>query len=476
MFFEIYFVDRVFQMKMASVIVSLLLTMVCVTVTNAQDLSKENIELKQRVTNLEKELAELKSIVLSQATQTTTKKPLTEQKPTTQAEIPSLSEEDFEKLAAIVKKNSAESALFPNIEFKPYGYIKWDASYDSSRINPGNYAKWVDPEGTRGDDDQFNMTANQTRLGMRINSTEDSYIKSSGLIEVDFFGNGSAENKPGILIRHAYAKLDWPEERFSILAGQTWDVISPLNPSTLNYSVQWWGGNIGYRRPQIRATKSFEISDLVDIKAEGALTRNIGFSSTSFPNTPGDAGEDSGTPGFQGRLSTTFPLIAYEPTTVGFSGHWAEEELDTAASGAHKDFDSWSLNLDVTQPVNKWLAIKGELFTGKNLSAYLGGVGQGINTSTLSEIRSRGGWIAAALGPWDKWEFNAGYSVDDPDNGDLRGISGARELNRAVFGNVIYSINKSTQVGFELSHWNTDYRGQKDSDSIRAQTSLIYKF
>lgn len=459
---------------MARILVSSLLLVSCVVSSGAWadgDLSAENAELKRRVSNLEKELAELKSIVLNQTAEKPTQ---TKVEPTAKT---SLSDEDLEKLAEIVKANAAEKGMFPNVEFKPYGYIKWDASYDSSRTNTGNFARWVDPEGTRGDDDQFNMTANQTRLGLRINSTEDSYIKSSGLVEVDFFGNGSAENKPGILVRHAYAKLDWPEERFSIIAGQTWDVISPLNPSTLNYSVLWWGGNIGYRRPQIRATKSYSVGDLWDFKVEGAVTRNIGFSdSGSFPNIAGDSGEDSGTPGFQGRLSTTFPLIGYKPTTIGFSGHWATEELDTSASGAHRDFDSWSLNLDVTQPINKWLAIKGELFTGENLSAYLGGVGQGINTSTYSEIRSRGGWIAAALGPWDKWRFNVGYSVDDPDNGDLSGMSSARELNRAVFGNVIYSINKSTQVGFELSHWKTDYQGQKDADSVRAQTSLIYKF
>jgi len=394
--------------------------------------------------------------------------------------VTELSEDQLQKIAAMVdEKNRRDKGPLSGLEITPYGYIKWDASYDTSHTEPGNYAKWVSSEAANRDDNQFNMTANQTRLGVRINSTEAGSIQSSGLVEVDFFGNGSAENKAAFMMRHAYLKLDWPEERFNIIAGQTWDVISPLNPYTLNYSVQWWAGNIGYRRPQIRLTKSFYLNDHVDLKFEGALARTIGvkFDSSKFPNIPGDAGEDAGFPGVQGRVSSTFPLFGDRLTSVGFSGHYAREELDRAATGDPDHFDSWSLNVDLTQPVNDWLTVQAELFTGENLSAYLGGIGQGINTVRNREIGSRGGWIAARINPCEKWNFNLGISIDDVDDSDLVGMTGdRREYNRSIFGNVIYSINRNTQVGFELSQWHTDYQGQRDADSIRAQTSLIYKF
>lgn len=446
-------------------------------------LAKENVELKQRVSNLEKELAELKAIVMQQVKDSAKPSiPAETAKPEPPATT-ELSDDQIDKIASVVREKQTKAKPPSNIEIKPYGFIKLDASYDTSDVAPGNYAKWVNSEaGNNNNDNQFDMTANSTRLGVNITSLEDSYIKSSGQVEVDFFGNGAAENKAEFMMRHAYAKLDWPEERFSILAGQTWDVISPLNPNTLNYSVQWWAGNIGYRRPQIRATKSFELNERLDLKLEGALTRNIGFSSaTTFPNIGDDAGEDSGIPGIQGRVGMTFPLLNDQLTTVGISGHWAREEIDSSQTvgngGDPKHFDSWSLNLDLNQPINKYLAIKGELFTGENLSSYLGGIGQGINTVRMREIGSRGGWVAASLNPWDKWNFNLGLSIDDPDNDDLTGMTGLRrEYNRAIFGNMIYSINQSTQVGFELSQWHTNYQAQRDSDSIRAQTSLIYKF
>lgn len=444
------------------------------------DLVKENAELKQRLGRLEQELAELREIVLSQRKDAAPPAETPIVAPPSQQHLPAapadmkLTDDQVDRIAEMVeKREKKEKGPFAGFDFIPYGFIKLDASYDTSQMNNGNFAAWVLSEEGNRNDDEFNMTAKATRLGLRINSREKSDILATGLVEVDFFGDDNGgENRPGILVRHAYAKLEWPEERFSILAGQYWDVISPLNPNVLNYTVQWFAGNIGYRRPQVRATKVYALSDTADLKLEAAVTRNIGGIPRSI-ETP-DTGADSGIPAFQGRVSSTFPFFGPQPTTVGFSGHWGKEELDTVSGEKH--FDSWSLNLDITQPVNDWLAIQAELFTGENLATYFGGIGQGVNVARKREIASRGGWVAARLTPYDKWSFNLGVSLEDVDGDDLVGMAAAREYNRAVFGNVIYSINKSTDVGFELSHWRTDYKGRPDADSIRAQTSLIYKF
>ncbi|MHC4498624.1 MAG: DcaP family trimeric outer membrane transporter [Planctomycetota bacterium] len=451
-------------------VIALLLTgtAVCWADTTSE-LARENAELRKRVEKLERELDKLKQIVMQQT-----------QPPKTKTEAPAAPESDRsesqEAVAAAEKDAGERKPVWSNLDIQLYGYVKLDAAYDTSRVDTGNFARWVESETTNKDDDQFNMTANQTRLGLKIAGPNDGELRTSGLVEIDFYGGG-AENRPEPMMRHAYMELNWPQDGFGILAGQTSDVISPLYPSTLNYSVAWWAGNIGYRRPQIRLTKSLGLTNDVDLKLEAALARTIGFSGDGFPDTPGDAGEDAGFPGAQGRVSLTFPWLEYKPTTLGFSGHWAKEELDTSEFGDSKHFDSWSLNLDLSQPVDKWLAVKGELFTGENLSAYFGGIAQGVNTTTFQEIGSRGGWVAAALGPWDKWSCNVGASIDDVDDEDLEGMSGdKREYNRSIFGNVIYSLNNNTQVGFELSQWHTEYDGQDDGDSVRAQTSFIYKF
>lgn len=412
-------------------------------------LAKENAELKKRLKKLESEVEEIKKTSpLSSATG-----------PRTAGET-----------------SATRLPVWSSFDIQLYGYLKLDAAYDSSQVETGNFAKWVEQENTKSDDDQFNMTANETRLGMLINGPEGA-MKASGRVEVDFF-EGGAENKARLMMRHAYMKLDWPGDRFNIIAGQTSDVISPLVPSTVNYSVGWWTGNIGYRRPQVRLTKEYELDAQTDLRLEGALARTIGRDNVSLPGTA-DSGEDAGFPTLQARVSVSRPLLgAAAPSTLGVSGHWGQEEYDITTGGGNKEFTTWSLNLDVTQPVNKWLSIKGELFTGEDLDAYLGGIGQGVTTEAgvnqFEEIGSKGGWIAAALGPWDRARFNVGVAMDDVERGNVNASD--RTLNRSVFANMFYSLSKSVEWAVELSHWRTEYRGSGDADAVRAQTSLIYKF
>jgi len=408
---------------------------------NSEDLARENAELKRKVEKLDKDLGELRKIVIPQA-------------------------ETNGSLSPMI--------VWSDLDIQLYGYLKLDAAYDSSQTNNGNYAQWVEREDNNDDDDQFNMTANESRFGMKINGTDDGAMKTSGRVEVDFYG-GSNENKSHLMMRHAYMKLDWPEDRFNIIAGQTSDVISPLFPSTVNYSVGWWTGNIGYRRPQIRLTKELGFETGGYLKLEGALARTIGRDD-AIGGT--ESGEDAGFPTFQGRASLTLPMFGAKEATIGLSGHWGEEEYDLAVNGRDNEFTTWSLNLDYTQPICSKVQIKAELFTGENLDAYLGGIGQGVTTTAglnqYKEIGSKGGWIAAGLGPWGNKRFNVGVAMDDVDRGDVN--DGSRTLNRSVFGNVYCALNKQTDVAFELSHWRTDYRGPGDGDSLRVQTSLIYKF
>lgn len=410
---------------------------------NNGEMASENAQLKSRVDNLEKQVQQLTD---------------------------TLSPEDQQ---AVKAKADGKKPLWSKLDVQFYGYIKGDAAYDNSRTTSGNYVVWVDEEDGRKNDDEFNLTARQTRLGFLINGPQDNGMQTSGKIEIDFYGDYAKENKAKIQMRHAYFQMAWPDTGLSLLAGQTWDVISPLNPSTLNYTVLWDAGNVGYRRPQIRLTKDHLLSGETSLKFQGAITRTVGRDVLG-PGATSESGEDAGFPTVQGRVGITFPWLAAGATTVGVSGHVGQEEYDLSATGANKDLDSWSINLDWLQPINKWLTVKAELFRGENLNMYFGGIGQGVNTTTMNEIASKGGWCALALGPCDQWRFNMGIGVDDVDADDVN--AGDRTLNRAVFGNAIYALNKHAEVGFELSHWRTDYRGAGDADNVRFQTSLIYKF
>ncbi len=368
--------------------------------------------------------------------------------------------------------------LWSNLDIQFYGFLKLDAAYDSSRTDTGNFARWVNSEYPNNKDEQFNMTANETRLGFNITGPKSNGMVTSGKVEIDFYGTGAAENKAGIMMRHAFITLNWPDDKFSIIAGQTSDVISPLVPSTLNYSVCWWVGNLGYRRPQIRLTKEFNLDNNIDLKLEGAISRTIGrYDPDSDITWDTDSGADAGFPTLQGRIGVTMPICSERLTTIGLSGHKGTEEYDILPSGTNTKFESWSVNMDVTQPVCEKLSVKGELFTGKNLDSYLGGIGQGVTLSGANmydEVRSSGGWIAASIGPWSDVAYNVGLSMEEVDRGTVN--TGGKLLNRTIFGNMVYSLNKQTDVGLELSHWRTEYKGSGDADSVRLQAALKYKF
>jgi hypothetical protein len=368
----------------------------------------------------------------------------------------------------------------------PYGHIKFDASYDEARIDPGNYARWVESEATRENDPQFNTTANHSILGLLFHGDEYGRTRTYARVEVDFYGGG-AENGSNIMMRHAYVEISWPESDFSILAGQTNDVVSPLTPGTLNYSAAWWAGDIGYWRPQLRFTKGFRWGNQSRLVFEAAAVRTIGDPLTY---SPGDTGEDAAIPSFQGRVAVTFPM-AGQKAVLGFSGHSGKEEYDYDAANNSEQLDSWSTNVEWVLPLSGTVAVRGEWWQGENLDAYLGGIAQGVVIETGTGkytdgknlegdyvgswgVQSTGGWAGLEFGPYESWRFGFGASYDDPEDADL--VDGSRSRNQSWYGNVRYSISKAVQMGFEYSQWNTEYKNQPDGDSYRLQHSILYNF
>ena len=370
-------------------------------------------------------------------------------------------------LAPMAIADDGGVAIEAKYPVKLYGFIKADFAYDDSRVNNGNYARWVESEATNKDDSQINITARQSRFGLKFGGPELTDINLSGKVEVDFY-EGGAENKNRLLMRHAYMKIDRPDRGCSLIAGQTSDVISPLMPSTLNYTVGWWVGNPGYRRPQIRLTKTLDA-----VVFEGALTRTIG---DDWGFSPGDTGEDADFPTVQARIGFTYDITGdgSKKLVVGVSGHYGKEEYDVDETGAGQDFDSWSTNLDLTVPLSDTIKLMSEVWQGKNMDAYLAGIGQGVNQTMLTEIESKGGWAALSFGPYDAVSFNIGAAMDNPDDNDLN--DGNRSKNTAYWANILYNLNSAAQVGLEISSWDTEYKNQADGDSLRAQTSFIYKF
>ena len=113
------------------------------------------------------------------------------------------------------------------ITFKPYGFIRNYAAYDSranlsSNSDQFNMIPQDEKLNSYGDDlnekPDILLLSITTRLGLNVTGPEFLGAKTSAKIESDFAGFGTSNTV--LRIRQAYAKMDW--EKDNLLVGQAW--------------------------------------------------------------------------------------------------------------------------------------------------------------------------------------------------------------------------------------------------------------
>lgn len=357
----------------------------------------------------------------------------------------------------------------PAYTFTWSGYLKADVVWDQTRVTAGDYALYVTaPADVNAEkNDVMNITARESRVGLDFSWTDGAY-KTDAKVEFDFYGLGvssatanSQENKAASMLRHAYAQVT--RGRWSLLAGQTSDVMSPLVPKTVNYTVCWDQGNIGYRRPQLRLSTWARPSERAKVTLAVAAARTIGgdVDGLSIDGIAVDDGADAGLPTVEGRLGLGLQMCSRGSLDIGFSGHYGRETRSTATAIDTLAAESWSVNADLKAVFCARTELAGELFLGQNLGSYYGGVGQTLNPLG-AEIGAMGGWVQVSHSPVDRLWLNLGYGFDDPDEEDLDVAEGSAQKvfydkNSVVFGSVFYNLTSTVQTMLEVSWLQTDY-------------------
>ncbi len=379
----------------------------------------------------------------------------------------------------------------------PYGVIWGSAIYATRRTFPGFFVLFTQSPTVEGEND-FEIDTRRTRLGLDVTGPKLHWFggaDTGGKVEIDFHGQFLTENQSTIQIRHAYAEVK--NEDWRIMAGQNWDLISPLLPSTVNYSVGWAGGNIGFRRMQLRLERYLHFSDTVMISVQGAASQDIIPDSLNrVYDVPGGETydrvikpESAAWPVMEGRVGCTLGQQGpnCHPIVFGVSGHVGEQGFDfldrnnpdgipyNVPPADNVRILTWSFNVDARIPFTDRLGVQGEFFTGQDLGTFFGGVAQGVNLTTRRGIRSTGGWAEVWYDLCPTLHSHLGYGIDDPFNEDITAAAG-RTYNSFLFTNLMVDVTKKLNLGFEVSYWKTHYLGYDPGNSVTFEFSGAYGF
>jgi hypothetical protein len=360
-------------------------------------------------------------------------------------------------------------------KIKLYGFLRLDLLVDSQRPNNAQSILFItspDPRIGTGNGN-FTMHPRLTRLGIDWSGPQIAKLgnaKLTGKLETDF-QNGGTESRQIIRIRHAYLRLDW--KKFSILGGQTWDVVSPLFPTVNSDTLQWNAGNVGDRRPQLRLTYEPRMGR-GKFSLAGAIALTGAIDALDLDANGVRDGEESARPQIQGRVGYSRPLGSKDRImSFGISGQYGYLRTARAIVG-RTDFRSQLVNIDFTLPLTSRLAVKAEGWWGRNMSDLRGGAGQGINVTTAREIRGRGGWGEINVKVSRYLSVNPGFSMDDPVNEDIP--LGGRTDNRAFFIATRITPWGNFVIGVDYLRWRTSFKGFLRGNDNRVNTFLQYNF
>lgn len=403
------------------------------------ELDKQNEELRKKVLELEQKQAKQEAVAAAKTSAATS----STSSPTTPAPAPA------------------------GIQFKPYGWLKLDAAYDSHQTVAGDAALFVKPSSADGKRD-LTFGARETRLGTYIVAPEYNGLKVTGRFEADFYGDFATPDKYTPRFRLGYFDVGWADG-WSVVAGQDWDTYNTFHPLTNDAAILGDTGHLYGRHPLVRLSKETKIGDSTLTWKFAAQNGN------NSQDLDADSQRDEAAatiPNFHvsGVLKT--PGIGGKSNSFSLSGAYGQEKL---ADSAHPGrYDSKLVHASAQIPLGDPFTLQGVIWTGENLDTYLGGIGQGINVTQGKEVRASGGWLQGIVSLNKDTKWSLGYGIDNPNDKDLSGD--ARTLNDRLFTNIFYNLTDHVTLIGEYSYLTTKYATSGEVNDNRIQFGAKYSF
>jgi hypothetical protein len=239
-----------------------------------------------------------------------------------------------------------------------YGFVELDMMHDSTQsfseaIVNNTMAR---PSTLAGDNPRTQFSARDSRVGVNLASPVYGSVRTTGVVEVDFFGNQAVNatedatfSAAALRLRHAYVKFQTPV--FDILAGHTHDLFAWGGAGFYPNTVAFLGvpGEIYHRDPQLRLSKvlsgpwvTFEaaIAAVRPAQRDGEIPDGQGGLRLAFERWLGASGQGAGLP-------------KAAPAALGVSGiyrHFTVPAFTASAANPNKTF-GWGAAVNLFLPI-----------------------------------------------------------------------------------------------------------------------------
>jgi len=409
-----------------------------------------------------------------------------------------------------------------------YGFVELDAMHDSTQsfseaVVNNTIAR---PSTLAGDNPRTQITARNSRLGLKLTAPDAGCIKTSGLVEVDFFGNAPAtapedaiSTSPGLRMRHFYVKFETP--LVDVLAGQYHDLFGWGGYGFYPNTVAYLGvpGEIYHRDPQLRISKHVE-SDGSEL--------DVAFAAVKPAQRDGEIPDFQGGVRlawnrWQGATSQGASPAKAAPVAIGLSGitrHFSVPAFSISPANPNKLWgwgaavnafipivpahgDDLGNALSLTAEVSRGTGIAnlytglsgGVLFPSLNnplmqvpVPMYTPGIDQGLVTYDADNNLHSVNWGAAVVGlqyraPFEQgrrlWLSGIVAQLESSNSAPLTPQSGRPYVfkkARYFDANVFLAITAASQLGLSVQGEEQTFGDGAVGRNLRGQVAVYYFF
>jgi hypothetical protein len=239
-----------------------------------------------------------------------------------------------------------------------YGFIELDVMHDSTQsfTEAATNNTMARPATLAGDNPRTQFTARDSRVGLVLGAPQLGRVRTSAVVEVDFFGNLQPTatedvtfSTPALRLRHAYVKFETPA--VDVLAGLTSDLFAWGGAGFYPNTVAFLGvpGQIYHRDPQLRLSKvvtgrsvAFEVAAAAvrPAQRDGEIPDGQGGLRLAFLRWMGSSGQGASPP-------------KPAPASLGVSGiyrHFSVPAFTTSAANPKKA-NGWGAAVNLFLPI-----------------------------------------------------------------------------------------------------------------------------